>query len=73
MARSEQSKQEAESTIRWDESADVAYLWTASIATRNVWRSYGFPLLDMKGPKNSGWFAKVPLNRISYKPIKIWE
>ena len=70
MARSEQAKLEAESIIRWSEAENTAYLWTASVATRNEWRANGFVLIDVLGPKNSGWVGKVPLDRLVYKTVK---
>jgi hypothetical protein len=66
MAKTEQSKQEAESIIRWDETADPAILWTASVSTRNEWRSWGYPVREDGG----GWRVEVPKDRISFKPLK---
>jgi hypothetical protein len=66
MAKTEQSKQEAESIIRWSEADDMATLWTGSAATRKVWESYGFPMRVDGG----GWRGEVAVDRLSYKPIR---
>ena len=66
MARSEQSKLECETVIRWDESGELATLWTASPAVRKEWQSYKFPVEEFGG----GWRSRVPVDRISYKLFK---
>ena len=62
MARSDDSKMEAETIIRWDETDELATLWTTSPKVRQEWKSYGFPV--------EGWCTRVPKDRISYKLLK---
>ena len=66
MARSEQSKLECETIIRWDDTDSPAVLWTASPKVRKEWESYGFPV----EPYGGGWRVQCPVDRISYKPFK---
>ncbi len=66
MAKTDEAKMEAETLIRWDETGEDATLWTASIAVRRQWESFGFLVTGDK----SGWRCKVPVDRISYKPLK---
>jgi hypothetical protein len=63
MAKSEDSKMEAETIIRWDETDAHAILWTLSPKVRQVWDSYLFPVQ----PSGRGWTARVPSHRITYK------
>ncbi len=66
MAKSLQSLQETETIIRFDETDDLAILWTASPSVRREWESFGFkPFVN-----GSGWSTRVPKNRISYKMFK---
>jgi hypothetical protein len=68
MAKSEDSKMEAETIIRWDETDELAILWTASPKVRDAWNSYLFPVT---GDRNGGgWRCRVPKDRISYKTFK---
>ena len=70
MAKSDDSKMEAETVIRWDETDELAILWTASPKVRREWESYLFPVVAFPiagaGTK-AGWSTRVPKNRISYK------
>ena len=66
MAKSFDTLMEAETVIRWDETGEPAKLWTASTKVRREWESYGFPVRVHGG----GWCAEVPMNRISYKPMR---
>lgn len=59
---------EAETIIRWDESSEEAVLWTASIVVRKQWKSFGFEVGETAGGK--GWACRVPIDRITYKPLK---
>ena len=65
-AKTEQSKQEAETVIRWDETEGPATLWTASVAVRNEWRACRYPIVERDG----GWTATIPVDRITFKPLK---
>jgi hypothetical protein len=65
MAKSDDSKMEAETIIRWDELDAFATLWTASPVIRREWESYLFPVIANR--LGSGWVCRVPKNRISYK------
>lgn len=60
---------EAETIIRWDESREVASLWTASSKVAKEWKSYGFPVVS-SGALGSGWDCEVPIDRIRYAPLK---
>ena len=66
MARSKESKMEAETHIRWDETDELAVLWTASPKVRSEWESYLFPVV----PSGGGWKAEVPRNRVTYKTFQ---
>lgn len=66
MAKSQQTLMETETIIRWDETGDLAVLWTASVPMRREWESYGFPV----EPYGGGWRVQCPVDRISYKPFK---
>ena len=67
MARSEQTKYEAESIIRWSEAENLT-LWTASPATRKEWESFGAILrADATG---RAWSGTAPLSWLSYKVMK---
>jgi hypothetical protein len=68
MAKTEQSKQEAETIIRWDETDEPAILWTGSVATRNEWKSWGYSILETKDGRS--WRVEVPKDRVSFKPLK---
>lgn len=65
MPKTPQSKLETETIIRWDESGELATLWTASVPVRNEWRAMGFPVAEHGG----GWCARVPPDRIFYKTL----
>lgn len=66
MAKSIETLMETETYIRWDETKELAVLWTASPSVRREWESFGFPVQgDAKG-----WRTEVPKDRISYKPMK---
>ena len=69
-AKTEQSKLEAETVIRWDETGEPAVLWTASVAVRNEWRTCGYPVLPMHPTDGGGWRVEVPVDRIIFKPLK---
>lgn len=56
---------EEETTVRWDATDEPAILWTASVSVKNLWVSYGFPVL----PQGGGWGTLVDRSRISYKPV----
>jgi hypothetical protein len=76
MPKSQETLMETETTIRWDETDGPAVLYTASPAVRRVWASYGFPITPITvgtGDKirTTGWRSECPVDRISYKPIKI--
>ena len=58
---------EAETIIRWDESRTTATLWTASAAIRKEWASFGYPVTEAGG---KSWACEVPIDRITYKPLK---
>ncbi len=66
MARSEESKMEAETIIRFDETDGPATLWTATPSVRREWESFGFPVRADGG----GWRSEVPKDRLSYKMLK---
>lgn len=66
MPLTEERKMENETHIRWDETGELAVLWTASGGVAKQWRSYGFPVGVVVG----GWMAKVPADRVTYKPMK---
>lgn len=68
MSRTEQSKLETETIIRWDETGEHATLWTASVTTKNEWKSFGFPVVE--GPRGRTWTCRVPVDRIGYKPFR---
>lgn len=68
MAKSYDSKMEAETIIRWDETDELATLWTASPKVRQEWKSYGFPVEPYV--IRQGWHTRVPKDRISYKLFK---
>ena len=57
---------ERETIIRWDATGEPATLWTAEPRVKNLWISYGFPV-ERKG---GGWGCSVPVDRITYKPLK---
>ncbi len=65
-AKTDQSKQEAETTIRWDETGEPATLWTASVKVRNEWRLCGYDYQVQGG----GWRTIAPVDRIVFKPLK---
>ena len=67
MAKSTDTLKEIETIIRWDETDDLAYLWTASPKVRREWESYKFPVEVWGG----GWRAFVPKDRMSYKILKM--
>jgi hypothetical protein len=72
MAKSPEQLLETETIILWSEAENVAVLDTASPAVRKTWESFGFPVkavVNAKG-KVTGWTARVPVDRISYKPMK---
>lgn len=70
MARKSLEKQmEAETIIRWDETDDLAILWTASAPVRQEWESFGFPVKISEGSIR-GWESRVPKDRISYKTLR---
>lgn len=66
MAKSLEALMEQETLIRWDATGEPATLWTASPAVRKEWQSYGFPV----APDGGGWLCRVPVDRISYKPVR---
>jgi hypothetical protein len=66
MAKSDEAKMETETIIRWDETGGDATLWTASIAVRREWESFGFPVSGDK----TGWTCTIPVDRISYRTLK---
>ena len=66
MAKSDDSKAECETLIRFDETEELAYLYTATASVRREWESYGFPV---QGDKQ-GWRCRVPKDRVGYKPMK---
>lgn len=66
MARSEQSKLECETIIRWDETDSPAVLWTASPKVRKEWESYGFRPVVSGG----GFRVECPVDRITYRTLK---
>ena len=66
MAKTDEAKMEAETSILWNELDEFATLWTATPSVRREWESYGFPV---QGDK-SGWTTQVPKDRIGYKPLK---
>jgi len=66
MAKTLDQQLEAETIIRWDETGGFAKLWTASTVTRKIWKSFGFPVAE----DAYGWVCWVPVDRISYKPIR---
>lgn len=59
---------ENETIIRWDESRDTAVLYTASSAVRKQWKSFGFEIHESQ--TKDGWFSQVPIDRITYKPLR---
>ncbi len=58
---------ESETILRYDEFSENASLWTLSVATKRTWESFGFKL---SGDKFNGWSGEIPIDRITYKPLK---
>jgi len=67
MAKTLDQQLEAETIIRWDETGELAVLWTASSATRKAWKSYGFPVVE---DQYGCWSCRVPIDQVTYKPFK---
>lgn len=63
----DETKQERETIVRWDETDELAYLWTASVPIRNEWKGLGY---ELKPTFREGWEARVPKDRVSFKPAK---
>lgn len=59
---------EAETILRFDESGLDAYLWTASRKVMKDWVSFGFPVKEARKP--GCWWCDVPIDRITYRPLK---
>lgn len=62
-ARTEESKAESETVIRFDETTELAFLWTASARVRREWEDAGFPVQGHV----SGWTARVPTRMVTYR------
>lgn len=67
MAKTDDQKYETETLIRWNELEEMARLWTVSVKTKREWESFGFQLA---GDKFNGWYCDLPIDRITYKPLK---
>ena len=59
---------ERETTLRYDESDDLAWLFTASIPVRNEWQSLGY--VAQPGISRGTWTLRVNKDRIVLKPAK---
>lgn len=70
MAKTPDKLMEAETVIRWDEASEVAVLWTASAKVRREWESFGFPVEKITHGRVWGWRVEVPVDRITYRPVK---
>lgn len=70
MPKSPEALMETETIIRWDELNPVAVLWTASAKVRREWESFGFKPVARCDKDGSGWRTEVPIDRITYKPVK---
>lgn len=66
MAKSEQSRREAETIILWNEEDPLATLWTASAKVKREWESFGFAVQG----KGDGWVVQCPKNRITYRTLQ---
>ncbi len=73
MAKSYEAQLECETLIRWDQTGEPAVLWTADPKIRRDWESYGFPITPVLNGADRvvGWRSECPVDRISYKPLKI--
>ncbi len=67
MAKTIDSLRENETIILFNESDDLATLYTATPSVRREWESYGFPVSGDK----QGWRTQVPKDRIGYKTLKV--
>lgn len=71
MPKSYETLMGTETTIRWDETGEPAVLYTASNRVKREWASFGFPIEEIcTGNRLTGWRTHVPIDRISYKPLK---
>ena len=57
---------ERETIVRWDETSELAYLWTASRHTRRLSQQLGYTIQDEPG----GWAVRLPKHLIGFKPAK---
>lgn len=57
---------ENETILRWDTTGEPAKLWTANPSVAKEWRNFGFTVRPWM---TGGWYAEVPVDRITYKPI----
>jgi hypothetical protein len=68
-ALSHDTLMERETTIRFDETGEDATLWTASIPVKREWESLKYDVKQMV-PNSRSWIARVPVDRIGFKPLK---
>jgi hypothetical protein len=69
VAKSPEQLLEAETIIRWDMTGENAVLWTADPKVRKDWESFGFPV-KVSALTGKAWFCHVPVDRITFKPMK---
>jgi hypothetical protein len=67
MPKSPEQLQETETIILWNATGEPAVLYTADTKVRKEWVSFGFPVREVAG----GWRVEVPVDRITYKPLKV--
>lgn len=58
------SREERETTIRFDETNADAYLWTASPGQARRWQTRGYPLKTEPG----GWSTRAP--KMAIRPLR---
>ena len=69
MTPKEEKLYQAETHIRFNMLEPLATLFTADPAVKREWESLGYPVTQpMKGVK--GWLVMVPIDRITFKPLK---
>lgn len=66
------TKAEQETTIRWDEEEQLAWLYTSYPPTAEKWRRLGYPVTAC-GQTRSGdtrsWEAKVPVRAVTFRKL----
>jgi len=67
MAKTLDQQLEAETIIRWDETGELAVLWTASSAPRKAGESYGFCVVE---EQCGCGLCRVHFEEVTYMPFK---